>query len=73
MKAKDFVTLIALILVVTAALNLLMEGLFSFNMIEWMFGGLSMFARVLYVVVGVAGVWLITDAIMMTAAKRKKT
>ena len=72
MKTRDIVSLIALIIVVAAALNMLFVGIFSFNAVSWMFGGLSVFSRILYILVGIAGIWLIGDCIMTLTEKRHK-
>ena len=52
---------IALILVVVGALNWGGIGLFSFDAVAWIFGGAtSIFARIIYVVVALAGIWCIS-------------
>lgn len=52
---------LALILVIVGALNWGMIGLFQFDLIAAIFGGMSStVARVLYTLVGLAGIWGIT-------------
>ena len=52
---------LALILVIVGALNWGMIGLFQFDLIASIFGGVgSTVARVLYTLVGLAGIWGIT-------------
>ena len=52
---------IALILVIVGALNWGMIGLFQFDLIAAIFGGMgSTISRILYTVVGLAGLWGIT-------------
>lgn len=52
---------LALILVIVGALNWGMVGLFQFDLIASIFGGVgSTVARVLYTLVGLAGIWGIT-------------
>lgn len=52
---------LALILVIVGALNWGMIGLFQFDLIAAIFGGMSStIARVLYTLVGLAGIWGIT-------------
>ena len=54
------ITIIALILVTIGALNWLSVGIFNFNVINWMFTPSAYVgARIIYVLVGIAGVWLI--------------
>jgi hypothetical protein len=52
---------LALILVIVGALNWGMIGLFQFDLIASIFGGMSStISRVLYTLVGLAGIWGIT-------------
>jgi len=52
---------IALILVIIGALNWLLVGLFEFDLVAFIFGGpTSVLSRIIYVLVGLAGLWTIT-------------
>lgn len=52
---------IALILVIIGALNWGSVGLFSFDLVSWICGGQgSVFARIIYTLVALAGVWSIS-------------
>ena len=52
---------ISLILVIIGALNWLLVGLFQFDLVAWICGGqASVFARILYSLVGVAGLWSVS-------------
>ena len=52
---------ISLILVIVGALNWLLVGLFQFDLVSWIFGGqANAFARILYALVGIAGLWSIS-------------
>ncbi len=52
---------ISLILVIVGALNWLLVGLFQFDLVAWAFGGQAAWiARVIYALVGVAGLWSIS-------------
>ena len=52
---------IALILVIVGALNWGGIGLFGFDTVAFLFGGqLSMLSRIIYALVGLAGLWCIT-------------
>ena len=52
---------IALILTVIGALNWGSIGLFQFDIVAWLCGGQSsLLARVIYTVVGLAGIWCIS-------------
>lgn len=49
---------ISLILVIIGALNWLLVGLFQFDLVAWICGGqAAVFARILYSLVGIAGLW----------------
>lgn len=49
---------IALILVVIGGINWGLIGLFNFNLVEVIFGDMTTIARVVYVIVGLAAVYL---------------
>lgn len=52
---------IALILVIVGALNWGGIGLFGFNTVAFLCGGpMTMLARIIYAVVGLAGLWCVT-------------
>ena len=52
---------IALILTVIGALNWGSIGLFQFDLVAWICGGQSsLLSRVIYTVVGLAGIWCIS-------------
>ena len=50
---------IALTLVIVGALNWLLVGLFEFNLVDALFGSLSALTRIVYTLVGIAGIWCI--------------
>ena len=47
---------IALTLVIIGALNWLLIGLFSFDLVATLFGTMSVFSRIIYSLVGIAGI-----------------
>ena len=52
---------IALILSIIGSLNWGLIGLFQFALVAWLFGGQSaVFSRIIYGLVGLAGLWCIT-------------
>ena len=52
---------LALALVIIGALNWGCVGIFSFDAVAWMFGGQgAVISRVIYTLVGIAGVWCIS-------------
>lgn len=50
---------IALTLVIIGAINWLLVGLFEFNLVDAIFGSLSLLARIIYILVGISGIWSI--------------
>ena len=53
------ITLIALIITIVGALNWLLIGIFGFNLVTWLTMGSDIAQRIVYILVGVAGAWLI--------------
>ena len=52
---------VALILSIVGSLNWGLVGLFRFDAVAWLCGGMdSVLARIIYTVVGLAGVWCIS-------------
>ena len=52
---------IALILSVIGCLNWGLIGIFQFDLVAWLFGGQgSLFSRLVYTLVGLAGIWCAT-------------
>ncbi len=48
---------IALVLIIVGALNWGLIGIFNFNLVEAIFGGFSVIARIIYALVGISGLW----------------
>ena len=52
---------VSLILVIIGALNWLLVGLFQFDFVYWVFGGqTAVLSRIVYSLVGIAGLWSIS-------------
>ena len=52
---------IAQILSIAGCLNWGLVGIFQFDLVAWLFGGTdSLLARIIYTVIGLAGLWCIT-------------
>lgn len=52
---------IALVIVIIGALNWGLVGLFSFDLVAWIGGGMeSVLSRIIYIAVALAGVWCIS-------------
>jgi len=53
------ITLIALIITIVGALNWLLIGICGFNLVSWLTMGSDIAQRIVYILVGIAGAWLI--------------
>lgn len=57
MKVLDYT---ALILTITGAINWGLIGLFKFDLVAFLFGNLSWLSRIIYILVGLSGLYLCT-------------
>ncbi len=48
---------IALVLIIIGAINWGLVGIFNFNLVEAIFGGISVITRIIYILVGISGLW----------------
>lgn len=52
---------LALILSIIGSLNWGLVGIFQFDLVAWLFGGMdSVISRIIYTVIGLAGLWCIS-------------
>lgn len=51
------IDIIALVLIIVGAINWGLIGIFNFNLVETIFGGFSILSRLIYTLVGIAGLW----------------
>jgi uncharacterized membrane protein YuzA (DUF378 family) len=52
---------IALILIIIGALNWGLVGIFSFDLVAWIFGGQgAIFSRIIYTLIAIAGIWCVS-------------
>ncbi len=59
-----YIEKIALWLTIIGGLNWGLIGLFDFNLVAAIFGGVSMLTRLIYILVGLASLWLIYTQIV---------
>ncbi len=60
----------ALILVILGAINWLLVGLFRFDVVAALFGGqMGVVARIIYSIIGLAGLWCISLLVRMRQRK----
>lgn len=48
---------IALILIIIGAINWGLIGFFNFNLVDTIFGEMSVLSRIIYALVGLSGIW----------------
>ena len=48
---------IALVLIIIGAINWGLVGLFNFNLVDAIFGTMSVLSRIIYTLVGISGLW----------------
>lgn len=51
---------LVLVLVIIGALNWGLIAVFSFDLVAWAFGAMTMMTRIVYGLVAIAGLWAIT-------------
>jgi uncharacterized protein len=52
---------VALVLVIVGGLNWLLVGLFEFDLVATLFGADSVLTKIVYVLVGLAALWMLWD------------
>lgn len=60
----------AIVLVVIGAINWALVGLFNFNLVAAIFGPLSAISRIIYVLVGISGLYLLFAATQLNQRAR---
>ena len=56
-----FMDTLALIISIIGSINWGLVGIFQFDLVAWLFGGQgAVISRIIYTVVGIAGLWCIT-------------
>lgn len=48
---------IALVLIIIGAINWGLVGIFNFNLVDAIFGTMSVISRIIYTLVGISGLW----------------
>ena len=48
---------IALVLIIIGAVNWGLVGIFNFNLVDAIFGSMSVLSRIIYTLVGISGLW----------------
>ena len=50
---------IALVLIIIGAIYWGLVGIFNFNLVDAIFGAMSVISRIIYILVGISGLWAI--------------
>ena len=62
---------VSLLLVIIGAINWALIGVFQFDLVAWIFGGqAAVLSRVVYTLVGAAGIWCISLLVRENAVAR---
>ena len=69
-REMKIATIISFVLVIIGALNWLLVGIFSFDLVAFIFGSMSVVARIIYGLVGVASLWVIFFLFMYRPLQR---
>ena len=51
---------LALTITIIGAINWGLIGFFNFNLVGWIFGDMTLLSRIIYMLVGICGLYLIT-------------
>jgi hypothetical protein len=72
-NALSAATWVAIVLAVIGAVNWGLVGLFDFNLVSALFGPMSTLSRIVYVIVGLAGLYLVFAAATLESRNRSRT
>ena len=65
---------LALLLSIIGSLNWGLVGIFKFDLVAWIFGGqAAVVSRIIYTIIGLAGLWCITMLFIETEVKSTAT
>lgn len=68
---RNFIDYLLLAVIIIGAINWGLIGLFRFDLIAFFFGTMSWLTRVIYVLVGIGGIYMISLFVRMKDADRK--
>lgn len=52
--------ILALMLSIVGCINWGLVGIFRFDLVAWLFGNMSLLSRIVYIVIGLCGLWCIS-------------
>ncbi len=59
MSEMSVIDWIAMVLVIIGGLNWGLVGIFNFNLVSWIFGAMSVLARIVYILVSIGALWMV--------------
>ena len=59
-KEVSVLDILALILSIVGCVNWGLVGIFQFDLVAWLFGAGAVLSRIIYTVIGLAGLWCIS-------------
>ena len=59
-KMSKGMDMIALVIAMIGTLNWGLVGLFDFNLVSFLFGGMTWLSRIIYILVAISGLYLLT-------------
>lgn len=65
MRSINIIDWLAIILVIVGGLNWGLVGLFNFNLVTYIFASQPLVERIIYIVVGLAAIYLLTISFML--------
>ena len=65
MKKLSSLDIIALVLVIIGAINWGLVGFFRFDLVAAIFGTMSVIVRIIYAIVGLAGIYIATTSLKL--------
>jgi hypothetical protein len=70
---NNFISWLAFILVIVGAINWGLVGFFAFDLVAALFGEMSALSRIVYGLVGLAGIYLLIDRLTVRNATHSHT
>ncbi len=68
---RNFWSIFALVLAIIGGINWLLIGIFAFNLVGWLFGFAPWIASLIYILVGLAAIYLFVWLIVGASRRRE--
>lgn len=70
---RNFWSIFALVLTIIGGLNWLIVGIFRFNVVDWAFGFAPWIASIIYILVGLAAIYMICWLAVESSSNKGKS